>query len=39
MKNTVLIALSHAWESCLVAVKTTLSYFQSRELEKNQEKI
>jgi hypothetical protein len=28
MKNTVLIALSHAWESCLVAVKTTLSYFQ-----------
>jgi hypothetical protein len=28
MKNIVLIALSHAWESCLVAVKTTLSYFQ-----------
>lgn len=28
MKNTVLIASSHAWESLVVAVKTTLSYFQ-----------
>jgi hypothetical protein len=28
MKNIVLIASSHAWESCLVAMKTTLSYFQ-----------
>lgn len=28
MKNIALIALSHAWESLVVAVKTTLSYFQ-----------
>lgn len=28
MKNIALIALSHAWESLVAAVKITLSYFQ-----------
>lgn len=28
MKNIALTALSHAWDGFLVAVKTTLSYFQ-----------
>ena len=28
MKNIAFIALSHAWDSLVVAVKTTLSYFQ-----------